>query len=315
MGEAPPKADSLGETLPGPAGGDEDFLDRLAREEVPGEESEASDEEPLRAGRGAEAEEPLPEEPWAHYPPEEQELWERARPRHLRREAQQARALRFPMTALNRLMRLHPGLQMKSSEAQEVISLATVLLLKALAKSAARSKGPGQRVGFEDLKTACAGTKELQFMQPFSCSLDATALVLRGGGEAAGDLSTAAASRAAPRGGGRGAPKPLETGQSSLGAAFALNAAHEADEEVEAETAAEAAPAAAEVTPEREAAKPKETGKRKAPSSAQKPASKAARRGPAPKKAAEAGKAEKIASPAPAGGLANFFRRADTAGA
>jgi hypothetical protein len=156
----------LGAEMPG---GEVDVLSEASEEEVQEEKIEDDD---------------LEDEPWMSYPHRERELWERLRPRALRREAKQVQALRFPTAGLNRLMRLHPNLPMKSSEAVDVINYSSVLLLQAVVKAAARGKSGGQRVQFEDVRNACLNFKELQFLHPVSSTLDASALVVRNHQEA-----------------------------------------------------------------------------------------------------------------------------------
>eukprot|EP00913_Durusdinium_trenchii_P012797 g12015.t1 len=116
-------------------------------EAKPSEPSEASEDEGQAEDGGA-----LPEEPWERWSRRERELWERVRPRHLRREAHQVQGLRLPAAVLTRLLRLHPQMHSKSSEALEIINHSTVLLLQAVAKAAVRGKAPGKRVSFEDAK-------------------------------------------------------------------------------------------------------------------------------------------------------------------
>lgn len=161
-------------------------------EAKPSEPSEASEDEGQAEDGGA-----LPEEPWERWSRRERELWERVRPRHLRREAHQVQGLRLPAAVLTRLLRLHPQMHSKSSEALEIINHSTVLLLQAVAKAAVRGKAPGKRVSFEDVKSACGGQKELHFLQPLSCTLDASTFqkneavrsdVRRGDAEAAAAL-------------------------------------------------------------------------------------------------------------------------------
>ncbi|CAK9049548.1 unnamed protein product [Durusdinium trenchii] len=60
-------------------------------EAKPSEPSEASEDEGQAEDGGA-----LPEEPWERWSRRERELWERVRPRHLRREAHQVQGLRLP---------------------------------------------------------------------------------------------------------------------------------------------------------------------------------------------------------------------------
>lgn len=260
---------------------EEDPFTRLAAEAT----GEASDDDaPGEEGSPGKisAEETLEEEHWAKYPAAERELWERVRPRLLRREAQAARGLRLPVTAVNRLMRLHPKMQMKSAEAQDAINLSTVLLLKALCKAAARGKLPGQRISFEDLKDACSTFKELQFLHPLSGTLDPTATVLRSGGEQPVNEAAESSKRIAKG--------PVETpGQSKLSAAaFASNAQAPADQDAA----------------EDEKADDASTRKRKAPDEKnQKPAKAKAQR-----------KEKKVAVAAgerPVATVQSFFRRAD----
>merc|ERR1711879_17575 len=129
--------------------------------------------------------------------------------------------LRFPAAVVNRIMRLHPDLQMKSSESQEGISLSTVILVKALAKAVVRGKLPGQRVTMEDVRSACGNLKELQFLQPLSSTLDASASVLRRGA-----ADAPAAEERPAQASKRGKAGPAIPGQGTLSmSAFAANAA------------------------------------------------------------------------------------------
>lgn len=122
---------------------------------------------------------PLPDEPWMSCPDQERELWEHVRPRMLRREGAQLNQLRLPAAAVNRIMRLHPDLHIRSTEAAEVINYSTIILLQAVTRSALRRKSIGQKIQFEDIKEACVGKRELSFLQPVSCTLDASAHMLR----------------------------------------------------------------------------------------------------------------------------------------
>merc|ERR1719491_1029776 len=121
---------------------------------------------------------PLAHEPWMDYPEKERVLWERARPRALRREAAQLKALKLPTANLNRLMRLNPDMPFRSAEAADSINYATVLVLQALARAAVRGRS-SQRITFADIKRACVGMRELQCLQPLDATLDATATMLR----------------------------------------------------------------------------------------------------------------------------------------
>jgi len=156
------------------------------------------------------------EEPWMSYPPQERELWERVRPRQLRREAAQVRALRLPTAGLARLMRVHPAVQGRSPEAMEVLNASTVLILQAVVRAALRGKGPGHGLRFEDVRQACLGAKELGFLHPLSHTLDASTFTTR---SAAVDLDVDEAGNAVKRSLGA-PPKPLGPGQRVLGAAM-----------------------------------------------------------------------------------------------
>jgi len=120
-----------------------------------------------------------PEEPWMRLPPHERALWERVRPRAVRREAAQAQGLRLPMASMSRLMRLHTGLHTRTSEALDIINHATVMVVQAVARATARRKALGQRIPFEDLRQICLSSRELRFLHPLNCSLDASAQVMR----------------------------------------------------------------------------------------------------------------------------------------
>merc|ERR1719195_988754 len=147
-------------------------------------------------------EEPLPDEPWSHLPPQQRELWEKVRPKALRREAQRLRGLRLPAAPLSRLMRLHPASQVRSQEAVEIINYSTLLLLQAVSRYVDKKK-PGQVVRFEDIREACPGILELQFLHPFQGILDERAQVARAPA-AAGTLGKAAADAEPPADEGAG---------------------------------------------------------------------------------------------------------------
>mmetsp|Transcript_14788 Transcript_14788/g.34595 ORF Transcript_14788/g.34595 Transcript_14788/m.34595 type:complete len:433 (+) Transcript_14788:39-1337(+) len=155
---------------------------RRAPAEEQNQESEASDEDTVGIGlalsKPAAEQELIPDEGWMTRPSHERELWERMRPRALRHEAAQLRALRFPTNALSRLMRLHPALQVRSAEASDLINYSTLLVMQAVVLVAARGKDSGQRVQFEDVRQTCSSARELQFLHPLSSTLDASAHTL-----------------------------------------------------------------------------------------------------------------------------------------
>lgn len=191
----------------------------------------SDDEDSTRPGDRAASilEETLPEEPWMSHPSWERELWERARPRALRREAAQVRGLRLPAANIGRIMKLNPTLQVRSAEALEVINYATVLVMQAVARAAARGKS-GQRVQFEDIKQTCATMHELQFLHPLPGTLDSSAMTLRSDGvdapapEQEGAAGGATTSK--PRGAGQRPAPAVGPGQMMLNASvFARNAA------------------------------------------------------------------------------------------
>lgn len=141
----------------------EEELLKLGEDKAPSEASEAEEEDLEGA---------LPEEEWERWSSKERSMWQRVRPESLRREAQQVLGLKMPDAVLTRLLRLHPQFQSKSSQALEIINLSTVLLLQAVARATVRGKTEGQRITFEDFKSACNTVKELHFLQPFSCTFD-----------------------------------------------------------------------------------------------------------------------------------------------
>jgi len=164
-GDGLPEADTFGFDLQAFDAADEELM-KLGEWKAPSEPSEASEDEAEGVA--------LPEEEWERWSRKEREMWERIRPRHVRREAQQVHGLKMPDTVLTRILRLHPQFQAKSKEALELINFSSVLLLQAVAKAAVRGKTPGQRISFEDFKGACNLMKELHFLQPFSCTFDAS---------------------------------------------------------------------------------------------------------------------------------------------
>jgi len=173
------------------------------------------------AALGGAAQEPLPDEPWMSRPLREREMWERLRPRALRREAQQLRALRLPNATVSRLMKLNPNLTARSSEAQDIITHATTLLVQAVAKAAARGK-EGQKVTFKDVREVCKQAKELHFLHPLQGSLDDSARTThRHIGEADGEEGDAAAGR---RGAGGNAGQTVKKGGAQRAGAAPLPA-------------------------------------------------------------------------------------------
>jgi len=275
----------------GPAAGDD--LEHFRQEEplaldgvAQAESDESADEGNLA---GAVDEPPLPAEAWAERSAKERELWERVRPRAVRREAARMKELKLPNAAVNRLMRVHPELQTKSSEALEIINYATVLMVQAVAQASVRGrKGAGQTVRLEDVKQVCLQNRELNFLLPLSATLDASALSIThqihdDGDEVAGKRVIAAA-----------------PGQSTLNSATFTRTA--APQQEATEDAPEDALGGLEVQEKREvkAQTPAKKGnKRKLPPSAKKAASKAPRQ----KSPVREGEKAKPAS------LASFFKR------
>lgn len=259
------------------------------------------------SGDEAVGETQLPDEPWHDRPPAERELWERVRPRTLRREAVRVKDLKFPLAPLNRLMRLHPDLQSKTPEAAEIINCATVLLLQSIAQSSVRGrKATGQTVRLEDVKQVCSQNKELQFLLPLSATLDASTLTIsrHEADDAAGKVA-----------GSRGAAA-VGPGQSTLSTAnFARTAAPPKPEGASTEADVEDGLDVVTVQGNLEqkekpgTPQPKQGNKRKLPPSAkkEKSASKAPRQAKepkAPKAAPTTGGSSSIAS---------FFKRAEPA--
>lgn len=148
---------------------------------APGKISEISDGEGSgddRAGEPGSMD--LLDEPWMMLPDQERAMWERVRPRALRREAAQLRAMRLPVSSLRRLMALHPGLAMQGSSATEALNLATVLLVQALVRAAIKEKGQARgTIQLSDVRQACVGTQELQFLYPFEGTFDPSASSIR----------------------------------------------------------------------------------------------------------------------------------------
>jgi hypothetical protein len=255
---------------------------------------------------------PLPHEAWMSRPAAERELWERVRPRPLRREAARLKQLRFPAAAINRLMRLHPDLQTKSSEAMEIVNLATVMMLQAMARASIRGrKASAQTIRFEDVRKLCLGKQELNFLLPVNSTLDSSALVARG--EAEKDDHPGAVQAA----GNHGATTPVGPGQSTLNASAFSRATASLQalppEEVMATPAGPQevtdADSAGEFTPEKAPA----TKKRKAPDSEKKATGKVPRRGAGRSKAARSSGPSGTAGISGSSGITNFFRRLDAA--
>lgn len=123
--------------------------------------------------------EALLEEDWKDKPLAERELWERVRPRAVRKEAARVKQLKLPLAAVSRLMKVHPDLQSKTGESGEIINVAMVLLLQAMAQATVRGRAAaGQSVTLADVKQACLNNRELQFMLPLSATLDSSALAI-----------------------------------------------------------------------------------------------------------------------------------------
>jgi len=278
--------------------------------------SEASDDELIgdAAGGGGlgHTSSEVPDEPWAQWSRQERELWERVRPRHLRREALEIQSLRFPAAVVNRIMRLHPDLQMKSSESQEVISLSTVILVKALAKAVVRGKLPGQRVTMEDVRSACGNVKELQFLQPLSSTLDASASVLRKGA-----VDAPAAEERPAQASKRGKAGPAIPGQGTLSmSAFVTNAAgtEGAVEDGEGEGRENEPNQLPSEDAQKTEAETSRKRKAKEAATPKKPASKAPRRSADKAKKVPSKAAESVVTEKKATKLDSFFKRADNAG-
>eukprot|EP00927_Polykrikos_kofoidii_P030058 TRINITY_DN25933_c0_g1_i1.p1 TRINITY_DN25933_c0_g1~~TRINITY_DN25933_c0_g1_i1.p1 ORF type:complete len:560 (-),score=130.76 TRINITY_DN25933_c0_g1_i1:72-1751(-) len=206
----------------------------------------------------------LPEEPWEamNLNPHERELWERVRTRPIRREAAEVQALKLPNSVVNRLMKLHPGVSMRTAEATDVVNLSAVVLMRAVMAAAVRGTKPGSRVQFEDIRQACLAARELQFLLPLQGSLDTSATRLhRGDAALADDDGTIPV--VAKQVVGDDVPdaadakgKAPSAGASRLGAMFARNATSAAEEkaandaaEQKAGNEEEAIPSAAGVTP------------------------------------------------------------------
>jgi len=68
---------------------------------------------------------------------------------------------------MNRLMRVHPNLPIKSAETAEIMNYAAVLLMQAVIRHAVRDKGAGRvRVQFADVRRACAGRAGVALPRP-----------------------------------------------------------------------------------------------------------------------------------------------------
>merc|ERR1712007_265023 len=63
--------------------------------------------------------------------------------------------------------------------ALDIINHATVMMVQAVARATARRKALGQKIQFEDLRQICLSSPELRFLHPLSCTLDASAQVMR----------------------------------------------------------------------------------------------------------------------------------------
>lgn len=123
--------------------------------------------------------EALLEEDWKDKPLAERELWERVRPRAVRKEAARVKQLKLPLATVSRLMKVHPELTAKTAESSEIINYATVLLLQAMAQATVRGrKAAGQTVSLADVKQVCLNNRELHFLLPLSATLDASAIAI-----------------------------------------------------------------------------------------------------------------------------------------
>jgi len=118
------------------------------------------------------------EETWMKRHDATHELWQLIRTELVRREAAEVRVLRFPASAIVRLMKLSPAVVYKSSEATDVINFASVILLQAVSRRLARIAA-GRRVAFSDVQQVCELGRELRFMHPLTCNLDQTAMLIR----------------------------------------------------------------------------------------------------------------------------------------
>lgn len=302
-GEASAFVDAHGDSGAAPA-------PEVERTELQAEDSEASDadiagNDGLNVGSRFAAlasswQEPLPDEPWMSRPAHERELWERVRPRALRREAAQLRALRLPAAAMSRLMRLHPAMQVRSTEALELINYSTLLLLQAVTRAAVRGKAAGQRIQFEDVRQACSGMRELQFLHPLSCTLDASAHLIRKSAVASGADAEHTADRGT-RTSSDGNQTSERAGATGIAALLLTAGQYGRNPSIPAPEAAPEGQADAATSKGAEQINGETKGaKRRMPASAQRSASKAPR---------QAGAAAAGAGPT----LANFFKRADAA--
>lgn len=189
---------------------------------------------------GDEEEKALPPEAWMSYPSPYRELWERLRPKALRREAGKLHSLKFPAAAVSRLMRLHPDLQMRSAESAEIINIATVLLLQAVVAAAGRGRGSEGRLTFEHIREVCLTMREMQFLHPLACTLDGSALVARPDMHAHVDARVAEPSKPPSK----AAPPPpgqAQLSSNNFARLAAMNSAAEAEQR-DAESAGELTP-------------------------------------------------------------------------
>jgi len=238
----------------------------------------------------AHAQSALRDEQWINYPAAERELWERVRTRALRREAAQITALRLPAASLSRLMKLSASLHMRSAESLEIINYATVLLLLAVTRAAARARAPGQRIQFQDIRQTCLTARELSFLLPVTATLDASALALRFQapnlhGAGGSNLESARTTGSSCANGGANNPRKVNqakpgtqiAGQRMLStASFVQSAQGSGKKEQSPSAERQDDRSAGELTPSRHVAAGK---KRKAPSSATKTTSKVQRTG------------------------------------
>lgn len=131
----------------------------------------------------------LPDGSWMTLPDHERKLWERLHCKPLRQERSMLESLKLPVSVLNRLVRVHPELLGKSSEAMQIINYATVLMLQAVAHAILRGQRDAHSIRFEDLRQACLNTRELHFLLPVNSAIDSSALLPHMGSPDKGSLA------------------------------------------------------------------------------------------------------------------------------
>eukprot|EP00929_Paragymnodinium_shiwhaense_P006944 TRINITY_DN110901_c0_g1_i1.p1 TRINITY_DN110901_c0_g1~~TRINITY_DN110901_c0_g1_i1.p1 ORF type:complete len:460 (-),score=161.89 TRINITY_DN110901_c0_g1_i1:167-1546(-) len=251
----------------------------------------------------------------------ERELWQQVRPRSLRREAADLKALKLPNPAIARLMKLHPSLQVRTAEALDMVNYSTVLLLQAVVQAAARTSESGSRIQFQDIRNVCLSTKELHFMLPIAGTLDASATKLQKADANDDDADGEAAGNHGSKRGGKQAKENLDPRQGRLGVAMFAKASTALEQPQDgAEAGSEHEASGGERTPSKqrdtEAKAAGSSKKRKASADAEKsaPKAKAARKAAAakPKAASAAGKAKaasKADKSAGSSSLLGFFKK------